>query len=75
MWFLTLAEGAAGDDTRPLFATSDERVIAAVFRELERLSLPCGVADGATRRAALHPLGRGDPKPSRVPVDRPGPGE
>ncbi len=68
--FLTLAEGPTGDDTHPLFATDDARVIAAVLRELERISLPRGVADDATRRAPVRRLGRGDPKQS-VTVKQP----
>lgn len=38
MLFLTLAEGPAADDTQPLFATCDRRLVEAVLRELQLLA-------------------------------------
>jgi hypothetical protein len=38
MLFLTIAQGEAADDTQPVLATCDQRLVAAVIRELQFLA-------------------------------------
>jgi hypothetical protein len=51
--FLTISEGESGDDTQPLFATCDQRLVAAVIRELQLLAQDDTDADVA-RQPMLH---------------------
>jgi len=56
MLFVSLAQGQTGDTAEPVMASCDRRLIAAVLRELKRIS----TRDDAQTRADDAPSG-GDP--------------
>ena len=56
--YLTLSEGPRADQTRPVLATGDRRIIGELLRAIGQLGDSCGDADEEERPpAAVRPIG------------------